>query len=135
VLLYETVRTTKKRAEVVRPLIEHIITLAKTKEPQVAIRAINRYVTHTNASKKTMEVLKARYANRSSGYTRMVPLGARHGDGAKLVNLMLMDNDTDVAVVEKPAKKEKAPKAAKTPKAKKTSASSASSATSASSNK
>ena len=58
----------------------------------------------------------------------MVPLGARHGDGAKLVNLMLMDSDTDVAVVqEKPAKKEKAPKAAKAPKAKKASSKSSTS--------
>ena len=91
VLLYESVRTTKKRAEVVRPLVERVITLAKTKEPRLAIRAIIPYVTHVNACKKAMELLRDRYATRSSGYTRMTPLGLRHGDGAKMVTLELVD--------------------------------------------
>lgn len=104
ILLYETVRTTKKRAEVVRPMVDRIITIAKTKEPQVAIRYINAIVTHKNASKKTMEVLKRRYADRSSGFTRMEPLGARRGDGAELVNLSLIEGK-DVEPKTKPAKK------------------------------
>ncbi len=91
VLLYESVRTTKKRALVVRPLIERLITVAKTKPARLAIREINRHVTHENASKKIMEVFKGRYAARTSGYTRMEPLGARRGDGAELVQLMLVD--------------------------------------------
>lgn len=93
VLLYETVRTTKKRAKVVVPMIHQLITLAKTKEPRIAIRAINAIVMHENASKKLMEVLKPRYANRPSGYTRITPVGARLGDGAELVDLELMDRD------------------------------------------
>ena len=91
VLLYESVRTTKKRAEVVQPMIEKIITTAKTKDARNAIRAINTCVTHVNACKKVMELLKDRYAKRSSGYTRIVPLGLRHGDGAKMVTLELVD--------------------------------------------
>jgi large subunit ribosomal protein L17 len=91
VLLYEKIRTTKKRAEVVQPQIEKIITLAKTKSPMLAIRAINAVVTDKNACRKTMEVLKDRFADRTSGYTRLVPLGMRHGDGAKLVTLELVE--------------------------------------------
>ena len=91
VLLYESVRTTKKRAEVAQPLVERIITTAKKLQTHNAIRAINRTVTHVNASKKVMEVLKDRYEKRSSGFTRIVPLGARHGDGAKMVTLELVD--------------------------------------------
>jgi len=59
-LLYEAIRTTKKRAQVVRPIVEHLITIAKTKQPHVAIRAINAVVHHKNACRKTMEVLKDR---------------------------------------------------------------------------
>lgn len=92
VLLYESVRTTKKRAEVAQPLIEKIITSAKTKDARNAIRSINAVVTHVNACKKVMEMLKDRYAKRSSGYTRIVPLGLRHGDGAKMVELSLVDS-------------------------------------------
>lgn len=111
VLLYESVRTTKKRAEVVQPMVEKLITTAKTKEPHVAIRAINAVVTHKNASRKMMEVLKPRYAKRSSGYTRIVALGSRAGDGAKLVKLELLDQDvapppaTEKKESKKPTKK------------------------------
>lgn len=105
IVLYETVRTTKKRAKVVAPMVEKLITLAKTKEPRIAIRAINAVVMHENASKKLMEVLKQRYAKRPSGYTRITPVGARKGDGAELVDLELMDRDTAAAPAEKPAKR------------------------------
>lgn len=107
VLLYEAVRTTKKRALVVRPQVEKLITVAKKKAPHLAIREINRFVTHKNASRKIMEVLKPRYATRQSGFTRVVPLGSRAGDGAELVTLELIDRDTSVeaAPVEEKAKK------------------------------
>ena len=117
-LLYESIRTTKKRAAVVQPLVERLITIAKTKKPYLAIRAINQVVTHKNASRKMMEVIVKRFAKRSSGYTRIVPLGSRQGDGAKLVVLSLLEGEA----VEAPAKKApvkrakgmKAPKTAKT---------------------
>lgn len=115
VVLYETVRTTKKRAKVVVPLVHKLITLAKTKEPREAIRAINAIVLHENASKKLIEVLKPRYSARTSGYTRITAVGARLGDGAKLVTLELMDRDVEAP--EAPAK-EKKPKAAKSVTAK-----------------
>lgn len=97
VLLYESIRTTKKRAEVAQPLVEKIITLSKTKDARNAIRAINQQVMDINASKKVMEVLKDRYKSRTSGYTRIVPLGLRQGDGAKLVTLELVDAEKTTA--------------------------------------
>lgn len=93
VLLYETVRTTKKRADVAAPVVERLIAIAKRKVPREAIRAINRVVTHRNASRKMMEVLKDRYKDRPSGFTRMVALGSRKGDGAMLVELCLLDGE------------------------------------------
>ena len=111
VLLYETVRTTKKRAEVVQPIVEHVITIAKKKQPQIAIRAINAIVTHKNACRKTMEVLKPRYAARQSGFTRIVPLGSRTGDGAKLVNLQLVDAEAQMPAAEAREKAEALKKA------------------------
>jgi large subunit ribosomal protein L17 len=107
VLLYESIRTTKKRAQVVRPQVEKLITIAKTKQPHVAIRAINTVVTDKNASRKLMEVLKQRYASRTSGYTRIVPLGARVGDGAMLVTLELVDGKDVAAEAPAPAPKKK----------------------------
>lgn len=111
VLLYEKVRTTLKRALVVRPQIDQIITLAKKKDAMNAIRAINAVVTDKNASRKTMEVLKARYKDRQSGFTRIVPLGMRQGDGAKVVSLELVDAAT-ASDAPAPVKKEKVAKKA-----------------------
>jgi len=102
--LYESIRTTKKRAEVIRPIVDRLITTAKTKEPMSAIRSLNQVLTHKNASRKAMEVFKDRYKARTSGFTRMVPLGSRRGDGAELVTLMLMDAEV-VAAPEAKAKK------------------------------
>ena len=115
VLLYESVRTTKKRAEVVQPLIEKLITTAKTKDARNAIRSINAIVMDVNASKKLMELLKDRYSKRSSGYTRMTPLGQRHGDGAKMVTLELVDSTVGASEEKMPTK----PKMPKTSPSKK----------------
>ena len=104
-VLYEAIRTTKKRAEVVRPQLDQLITTARTKVPHVAIRSINRVVMHKNASRKLMEVLKQRYSARTSGFTRMIPLGARRGDGAEMVTLELVDRDMAVVAVEPAAEK------------------------------
>ena len=107
VLLYETVRTTKKRAEVAQPIVEKLITTAKTKDARNAIRAINAYVTHENACKKLIELLKDRYSKRSSGYTRITALGLRQGDGAKMVTLELVDSGTDAPATDKQTTKTK----------------------------
>jgi large subunit ribosomal protein L17 len=91
-LLYENMRTTKKRAAVITPEIDKIITFAKTHTPHVAIRHINTIVTDKNASKKIMEVYINRFAKKSSGLTRTKAVGSRDGDGAELVDISFVDN-------------------------------------------
>jgi len=118
-LLYEQIRTTKKRAQVVAPLVDRLVAIAKAQKPYNAIRAINRVVTDDNASRKIMEVLVQRYSGRASGLTRMVPVGSRKGDGALLVDLSLVDAElgkTDAAE----AKTSKAKKPVRAKKAKTT---------------
>lgn len=110
VLLYESIRTTQKRARVIAPIVDGLITIAKTKSPYVAIRAINQVVTDRNASRKLMEVLRERYAKRSGGYTTTKAVGSRKGDGANVVDFSLMD-----AVVLTPALQQKMTKAVKQP--------------------
>ncbi|MFH1670463.1 MAG: 50S ribosomal protein L17 [Patescibacteria group bacterium] len=90
-LLYESVRTTKRRAKAIQPTIDRLITVAKTRPPHIAIRFINSTVTDKNASRKVMEVYRERYSGRTSGLTRMVPVGERKGDGAELVDLSLVE--------------------------------------------
>ncbi|UPA22811.1 bL17 family ribosomal protein [Candidatus Peribacteria bacterium] len=111
--LYEAIRTTKARARIVQTIVDRLISTAKRQETHVAVRSLNAYVTDTNASRKVMEVLRERYKTRTSGFTTLKAAGARKGDGAQLVDLMLIDAEIGTQVVEK------APKAKKTP-AKKT---------------
>lgn len=118
--LYEEIRTTRRRARVIQPLVDGLITTAKKSTPMLAIRSINAFVTDKNASRKLMEVLKDRYVNRTSGFTSLKAVGARIGDGAELVDLVLMDRDMPTT-----EKAPKAPKTAKKPSTKKSSVSQA----------
>jgi len=107
-LLYEKMRTTKKRAAVITPEIDKIITFAKNHTPHVAIRHINTIVTDKNASKKIMEVYIKRFAKVQSGLTRIKAAGSRDGDGAELVDVTLVEGEMVVVPVVEP--KKKAPK-------------------------
>lgn len=124
IILYEHIRTTKKRAQVVRPMVDKLLTIGKSERPDIAIRRMNAILTDKNASRKIMEVLKERYSDRSSGFTRAVPVGQRQGDGALLVDVMLVEGKD---VIEKSQKNQAKQKSKKKP-----SASSASSSSSAS---
>jgi large subunit ribosomal protein L17 len=129
-LLYESIRTTQMRAKVIIPWIDRLVTVAKTKPTALAIRRINAVVTDKNACRKIIEVLKERYATRSSGMTRMTPVGARKGDGAKMVDLTLMEAGVSIALTEQNQKNQTKQRIQKT-----TSSKSSSSLSSASSKK
>jgi large subunit ribosomal protein L17 len=120
VILYESIRTTRKRARVIQPLIDKLITLSKSQNVSVAIRAINTQVADKNASRKLMQVLNKRYADRTSGFTRMKAVGARKGDGAELVDLTLIDAEIASKAPKAAAKSEKKQTTPKKAAAKKT---------------
>lgn len=107
-VLYENIRTTRKRAKVLQPIIDHLITIAKKQEPRLAIRAINQVVMHDNACRKILEVLRERYATRPGGFTSIKAVGSRKGDGAELVDMTLIAGKD-------PEPKAAAPKAKKAP--------------------
>lgn len=109
-LLYESIRTTKRRAKVIQPIVDKLVLVAKKRPEYVAIRTINKTVTDKNASKKVMEILKYRYEDRSSGLTRIVPAGARKGDGAELVDLSLVEGKEVIAGEKKETKEKKVQK-------------------------
>jgi len=80
-ILHEKIKTTDAKARVVRSYVERLITLAK--EPTLAHRRLllKRLPTH-GPVRKLLEVLGPRYLKRSGGYTRLIKLGRRQGDGA-----------------------------------------------------
>lgn len=88
-LRYEKLRTTEAKAKEVRPLAERIITLGKEGSLHSRRQAL-RFVTDTSVVRKVFEEIGPRYADRHGGYTRIVKLGPRRGDGALMAQLELV---------------------------------------------
>jgi len=89
ILLYEKVKTTKAKAQAVRPLVERLITTAKG-GTLTSRRGLIKVLMQKKAVLKAMEVLGERYKTRRGGYTRTTKLGARAGDGAEMVQIELV---------------------------------------------
>jgi len=89
ILLYEKVKTTRAKAAAVRPLVERSITAAKVGDLN-ARRGLIKVLLQKNAVKKSLEVLGVRYKTRPGGYTRVIKLGERAGDGAEMVQIELV---------------------------------------------
>ncbi len=89
ILIYEKVKTTEAKAKVVRSLVDQMITVAKA-GTLAARRELIATLPQDNAVKKAIEVLAARYKDRQGGYTRIIKLGTRQGDGAEMVQIELV---------------------------------------------
>jgi len=89
VLIYEKVKTTKTKAKAVRSLVEKAVTISK-KGDLASRKRLIAMLPQKNAVKKAMEVIGDRYKGRSGGYTRIIRLGSRQGDGAEIVQIELV---------------------------------------------
>jgi len=89
VLMYEKRKKNEDKAKTVRSLVEHMITVSKT-GTLAARRQLISTLPQPLAVKKAMEVLGQRYKDRQGGYTRIVKLGSRVGDGASVVQIELV---------------------------------------------
>lgn len=106
-LKHERIKTTKARAKEVRRYAEKMITIAK-KETLASKRRILGFVQEREVANKLFKTLIYRYAERKGGYTRILKLGSRHGDGAEMVFLELVDRVVEEKPTEtKTEKKEK----------------------------
>lgn len=77
------ITTTVVKAKELRRIAEKMVTLAK-KGTLHARRQAARYVRTPPALKKLFSELGPRFAGRPGGYTRVLKLGFRHGDGADM---------------------------------------------------
>ena len=85
----ERIRTTLTKARETRPIAEKMITLAKRGTLHARRQAL-AYMTKESAVKKLFEEIGPRFAERPGGYTRIVKLGLRAGDGASMAMLELV---------------------------------------------
>jgi large subunit ribosomal protein L17 len=88
-LRYEKIITTEPKAKEVRGLAERMITLGK-KSGLHSYRQALAFITDKKVTEKIFAELGPRYKERPGGYTRMVKLAPRLGDGAPMVQLELV---------------------------------------------
>jgi len=87
---YEKITTTEAKAKEVRSLAEKMITLGK-KGGLDSRRQALAFIIDKKVTEKVFTELAPRYAERPGGYTRIVKLGPRLGDGAAMVQLELVE--------------------------------------------
>ena len=87
----ERIRTTLPKAKEVRPFAERLITLARREDDRLhARRLAARDIHDRKVVKKLFDSIGPRFATRPGGYTRIMRLGPRQGDGAEMAILELV---------------------------------------------
>ena len=121
---HERIQTTLMKAKELRPYAEKLITLAKRDDGKLhARRQVAAEVHDDGVVKKLFDTLGQRFSSRPGGYTRILRLGPRKGDGAEMAIVELIGSEFKVekkvpgGAVKAAEPKEKAPKAEKAPRA------------------
>ena len=102
--------TTLPKAKEVRPLAEKMITIGK-RDSLHARRQVLSYVMREAIAKRVFDTIAPKFADRKGGYSRIIKLGNRKGDGADLAIIELLGSELEVKKAERAEKsKEKASK-------------------------
>ena len=97
--------TTLPKAKEVRPLAEKMITLGKRDNLQ-ARRLVHSYLLKDETARKVFSTIAPKFADRKGGYSRIIKLGNRKGDGADLAIIELLGTDLEAKKAERAAKAE-----------------------------
>jgi large subunit ribosomal protein L17 len=90
----ERIRTTLIKAKELRPYAERLITLAKRDSDGLhARRLVRRDIQDGQVVSKLFDTLGTRFATRPGGYTRILRLGPRRGDGAEMAIVELIGSE------------------------------------------
>jgi len=107
---HERIETIGARAKEIRRVAEPLITLSKT-DTVTARRRAYAVLGDRDVVGRLFKEIAPLFKNRTSGYTRIIPIGFRRGDGASMAILEL----TEKTVVAKLPKKKKDAKEASAP--------------------
>jgi len=114
--LYQKIETTKAKAKALRSFAEPLITIAKKNPGSIAARRqIFKKLCNKDTVKFLFDDLAPLYKDIPGGYTRIMPLGTRRGDGASLVIMELtkktVEEEVGPSSVKKAASKARKTKA------------------------
>ena len=123
-LHHEHIVTTVPKAKEVRPIVERLITVAKrgvkAADPKgrtlAARRLVMTDIVNEDVVTKLFDELAPRFMERPGGYTRILRLGHRRGDGGEIAQIELLGSEYDPKKAE--AEKAEQEAAAEAPKQK-----------------
>ena len=97
------IETTVQKAKELKRITDKMITIGK-KNTQASKRAAFAYITKEEIVKKLFDQIAPSFEDRQGGYTRVLKLGPRRGDGAEMAIIELVNYDPSQA---KPDEKKK----------------------------
>lgn len=112
VIEQERVVTTVPKAKAVKPLVDKMITLAKRDTLHARRQAASFLMTPASVQ-KLFEKLGTRFGQRAGGYTRIIRLGWRKGDGAEQAMLELVGSQLVKRAADRAKRREERMKALK----------------------
>ena len=87
---HERIKTSQAKAKAVKPEGEQLITLAKRGDLHARRQLVSRLPHEPLIVEKLMGEIAEKYADRPSGFTRIVKIGQRSGDAAPMVQIELV---------------------------------------------
>ncbi|MBR1469000.1 MAG: 50S ribosomal protein L17 [Prevotella sp.] len=110
-IMHKRITTTLAKAKALKKYVEPLLTRAKdennkTKEQSTTQhRVVFSYLQNKEALKELFNVVGPKIGDRPGGYTRIIKLGHRLGDGADIAFIELVDFDENMMKEPKAAKK------------------------------
>jgi large subunit ribosomal protein L17 len=90
-IAHERIITTLPKAKELRPIAERVVTLGRQQESVHARRLAARWLGDRDLVQRLFTEIGPRFVSRPGGYTRIVKLGPRRGDGGELAVLEFVD--------------------------------------------
>lgn len=87
---HERIRTTEAKAKELRPFVEKLVTLGKRDSLHARRRAL-AILPQSDVVRKLFSEVSPRFSQRPGGYTRILKLGHRQGDGASMALIEFVD--------------------------------------------
>ena len=106
----ERIKTTLHKAKELRPIAEKVVTQGK-RDTVHARRQVNRWLPERDLVKKVFDDIAPRFQERPGGYTRIIKLGPRLGDGAEMAVIEFVESGVSEPEPDKKKGKKKEKKA------------------------
>ncbi len=103
-IMHKRITTTLAKAKALKKYVEPLITRCK-EDTTNSRRVVFRYLQNKEAVTELFKVVAEKVGDRPGGYTRIIKLGSRKGDGADIAFIELVDFDENMAKTPKAVSK------------------------------